>query len=129
MRLNIFAMAVLVGCLTAGTQASAQSPATGGKLVLWYDEPASEWYQALPIGNGRLGAMIHGHPAQDVFYLNEDTVWSGGPHNYTNIGSHQYLEQLRQLIRDEKYDEAAEFGSEHSLVRWSGEFRFLSFRT
>lgn len=87
--------------------------ATGHELTLWYDRPASQWAEALLVGNGRLGGMVHGGVEKETIDLNEDTVWSGSPHDYTNPGSHQYLEELRALIRAEKYDEAARFGAEH----------------
>ena len=85
------------------------------RVTLWYDQPASQWSEAIPIGNGRMGAMVFGRPADEVLYLNEDTVWSGGPHDYTNVGSRQYLGELRRLMRDEKYEEAAIFGADHML--------------
>ena len=46
---------------------------------LWYDHPASEWEEALPIGNGRIGAMVYGNPLQEVYQLNEESIWSGYP--------------------------------------------------
>ena len=58
---------------------------------------------------------MFGHPSKEVIYLNEDTVWSGEPHDYTNVGAHRHFETLRQLIRDEKYEQAKEFGAEHLL--------------
>jgi len=85
------------------------------KVTLWYDKPASQWHEAIPIGNGRLGGMVYGGVENETIAINEDTVWSGSPHDYTNVGSHQYLEQLRKLIKDEKYDEAAKFGAAHML--------------
>jgi hypothetical protein len=53
-------------------------------LKLWYDSPATAWVEALPIGNGRLGAMVFGDPARDTVQLNEDTVWAGGPYRNDN---------------------------------------------
>ena len=95
------------GCQAAGTAAKY--------TTLWYDKPGETWAEALPIGSGRLGAMMLGQPAEERFYLNEDTVWSGQPHDYTNVGAYKHLEELRQLILDGKYDEAVKFGAEHSL--------------
>jgi alpha-L-fucosidase 2 len=48
-------------------------------LLLWYNQPAKEWNEALPIGNGRLGAMIFGRPDTELIQLNEETLWTGGP--------------------------------------------------
>ena len=54
-------------------------------LALWYDGPAgTDWLRALPIGNGRLGAMVFGNTDTERLQLNEDTVWAGGPHDYSN---------------------------------------------
>ncbi len=114
MNITIRFMTIIILAI-ASVHASSCYAQNNKNLTLWYDRPGEKWSESLPIGNGRLGAMMHGHPVQDVFYLNEDTIWSGGPHDYTNIGSHQYLEKLRKLIREEKYDKAAKFGAEHSL--------------
>ncbi len=47
--------------------------------ILWYRQPATEWTDALPLGNGRLGAMVHGGVGREELQLNESTLWSGGP--------------------------------------------------
>ena len=54
--------------------------------VLWYKKPADLWTEALPIGNGRIGAMVFGNPENERFALNEDTLWSGTPHQATISG-------------------------------------------
>ena len=48
-------------------------------LKLWYEQPAKQWVEALPVGNGRLGAMVFGDPCKEVIQLNENTVWAGQP--------------------------------------------------
>ncbi|CAF1127122.1 unnamed protein product, partial [Didymodactylos carnosus] len=75
-------------------------------FTLWYLLPASKWLEALPIGNGRLGAMHFGEIVQEKLQLNEDTVWAGGPHDYANAGALSVLPQIRQLITDEKWTDA-----------------------
>src|SRR5215472_4048934 len=52
--------------------------------LLWYNQPAREWLEALPIGNGRLGAMVFGGVSEEKLQLNESTLWAGGPHDYTS---------------------------------------------
>ena len=58
----------------------APLPPADTSLRLWYREPAAVWNEALPIGNGRLGAMVFGGIANETIQLNEETLWSGGPH-------------------------------------------------
>ncbi|QFZ20932.1 glycosyl hydrolase family 95 catalytic domain-containing protein [Saccharothrix syringae] len=70
-----------------------------GDLALWYDEQAgSEWLRALPVGNGRLGAMVFGNADVERLQLNEDTVWAGGPHDYTNTRGASALAEIRRLV-------------------------------
>ena len=66
-------------------------------LKLWYDKPAREWVEALPIGNGRLGAMVFGGTRRERLQLNEDTVWNGEPHDYAHEGAVRVLPTIRQL--------------------------------
>src|SRR5919197_3128324 len=79
--------ALMLGRLWPGAAASGQplgDPSTGD-LRLWYDEPAgTDWLRALPIGNGRLGAMVFGNVETETLQLNEDTVWAGGPYDSSN---------------------------------------------
>ncbi|KAI5465408.1 alpha-L-fucosidase [Mariannaea sp. PMI_226] len=75
-------------------------------LHLHYSAPATEWAQALPIGNGRLGSMIHGDPDMEVWKLNENSVWYGGPQDRTPRDALKQLDALRQLVRDEKHAQA-----------------------
>lgn len=65
---------------------------------LWYSEPAKEWVEALPIGNGRLGGMIYGIPDKEQIQLNEETIWGGGPHNNNNPEALNNLPEVRRLI-------------------------------
>ena len=73
---------------------------------LWYDQPAKIWLEALPIGNGRLGGMVYGGTQVDEIQLNEDSFWSGGPHNNNSTTSAKYLEQVRNLIFSGKEKDA-----------------------
>jgi alpha-L-fucosidase 2 len=63
-----------------------------------YDRPAAEWNEALPIGNGRMGAMIFGHPASERLQLNEDSLWYGGPRDRNNPDAAKVLPEIRRLI-------------------------------
>jgi alpha-L-fucosidase 2 len=76
------------------------------RLKLWYDEPAQKWTEALPIGNGRLGAMVFGAVKNERLQLNEDTVWAGQPVERDRVGAYKYLPEARKLIFEGKYAEA-----------------------
>jgi alpha-L-fucosidase 2 len=75
-------------------------------LSLWYTQPATEWTEALPIGNGRLGAMVYGGIEREHLQLNEDTLWSGGPHCYDNPDAYGHLATVRELLARGEYAEA-----------------------
>lgn len=76
-------------------------------LTLWYPQPAKQWIEALPVGNGRLGAMVFGDPTSDRLQLNDITVWSGGPQPDANrTDGHTHLAEIRKTIREGRYDEA-----------------------
>ncbi|UCD52426.1 MAG: glycoside hydrolase family 95 protein, partial [Phycisphaerales bacterium] len=89
--------------------------ASESELKLWYAEPAAEWMQALPVGNGRLGAMVFGGTAEARYQLNEDSLWCGGPHDYARDGAAQYLPQIRQLLFEGKQREAEQLAMEHFM--------------
>ncbi len=72
--------------------------ATASDMKLWYDRPASLWVEALPLGNGAIGAMVFGNPANEQFQLNEETVWGGSPYNNTNPKAKESLDEIRRLI-------------------------------
>lgn len=80
---------------------------SNGDLTLWYDKPASQWVDALPIGNGRLGAMVfgggeNGSPANELLQLNEDTLWSGKPRNGNNPDAKSYLADIRRAVLEQQ---------------------------
>jgi len=104
---SLVAQILCLTCLTAG-DAKAD-------LKLWYDSPAAQWTQALPIGNGRIGAMVFGGTAEDRYQLNEDSLWCGGPHDYAHEGAAQYLPQIRQLLFEGKQKEAQQLASERFM--------------
>ena len=94
--------------------------AKGGKHKLWYDKPAKVWNEALPIGNGRLGAMIYGDPANEKIQLNEETFWSGGPSRNDNPNALKALPEIRQLIFDGKFHEAEKMVNQNMLTELHG---------
>ncbi len=83
-----------------------ESAAPEAPLSLWYRTPATKWSEALPIGNGRLGAMVFGGLDVERIQFNDDTVWTGDPHEYQHEGAAKFLPQIRQLLYDGKQREA-----------------------
>ncbi len=89
-----------VGAASASLAASslpAQESASN-RLVLWYKQPAAKWTDALPTGNGRLGAMVFGGVARERLQLNEDTLWSGAPREWDNPEAKTHLAELRKAV-------------------------------
>jgi alpha-L-fucosidase 2 len=78
----------------------------GGKNMLWYDKPAKQWVEALPIGNGRLAAMVFGDPSQEKLQLNEATFWSGGPSRNDNPDGPKVLDSIRYYLFNGNYKRA-----------------------
>ena len=80
---------------------------TASANVLWYLQPADTWIKALPVGNGRLGAMVFGGLTSDRLQLNDITVWSGGPQPDANrTDGYTHLSEIRKTIREGHYDVA-----------------------
>jgi alpha-L-fucosidase 2 len=84
----------------------------GNRLKLWYEKPASVWEEALPIGNGRLGAMVFGGLETDHIQFNEETLWSGAPHDYSHPGAYKSLAEIRELLWLGKQKEAEDLALE-----------------
>jgi alpha-L-fucosidase 2 len=84
-------------------------------LELWYDAPAIRWTEALPIGNGRLGAMVFGGSGAERLQINEDTLWTGGPHSYDHPGAAAVLPELRELLFAGKQREAEALAEERFM--------------
>ena len=79
--------------------------------MLWYEQPAKEWEEALPVGNGRLGAMVFGKHGEERIQLNEETYWSGGPYSTVVKGGAQVLPQIQKLLFEGKPLEAIPGGT------------------
>mgnify|MGYP003047434642 FL=1 len=80
----------------------------GKEYKLWYNAPATVWEEALPIGNGRIGAMVYGNPLQEVYQLNEESIWSGYPQDWNNPKAANALPQVREAVDRGDYAEASE---------------------
>lgn len=85
------------------------------QLRLWYQQPAEKWTEALPVGNGRLGAMIFGNPHNERIQLNEESLWAGSQINSNNPEALENLSIVQQLILDNNLEEAAQLIGETML--------------
>ena len=83
-----------------------ETNASTQEYKLWYDRPAQVWTEALPLGNGRLGAMVYGTPGTEQIQLNEETIWAGRPNNNANPDALEYIPKVRELVFAGKYLEA-----------------------
>ena len=92
--------------LAASTVVGTANAQSDSLLKLWYNHPARQWVEALPIGNGRLGAMVFGDPSRERIQLNEITVWAGQPNRNDNPDAREALPKVRKLIFEGKYTEA-----------------------
>ncbi len=79
---------------------------------LYFKNPAKNWEESLPLGNGRLGVMLKAEPCVETLQLNEESIWSGGPQDRINPDSYKYLNEVKKLIRDGKMKEAQELALE-----------------
>ncbi|HRT23984.1 MAG TPA: glycoside hydrolase family 95 protein [Anaerohalosphaeraceae bacterium] len=120
-RSNRFAdiLAIAVLCLPVFSWADSQD-----SLVLWYTEPARQWVEALPIGNGRLGAMVFGGIDQERLQLNEETLWAGGPYDSANPKGREALPEIRKLIFEGSYKQAAELASQTMMANPLGQMPY-----
>jgi alpha-L-fucosidase 2 len=100
---------------------AASKPNDSSDLTLWYPHPAREWVEALPVGNGRMGAMIFGGVDQERLQLNEDTIWSGGPYDPVNPDAADALPEARQLIFAGKQKEADDLIKAKIMSRPTGQ--------
>src|SRR3569623_493486 len=85
--------------------------------ILWYTSSASEWTDALPLGNGRLGAMVYGGTTREELQLNEDTLWSGGPYAPSDPDALKHLGAVRELVFAGRYVEAEKLADAHLMGR------------
>lgn len=99
---------------------SSNLPGPRGREILWYREPAQIWEEALPIGNGRIGAMVFGGVADERIQLNEATLWDGYPMNPNNTESLNALPEVRQLLFDNKNNEAVALAEKTMMGRPKG---------
>ena len=95
-------------------------------LKLWYSCPATDWTQALPVGNGTVGAMVFGGVSRERIQLNEDTLWTGQPHDYSHEGAVDVLPEIRRLLWEGRQAEAEALAMDRFMSQPMG---ILSYHT
>ena len=110
-RTTLLDWVIVTIALAAATGAGGIATADQNNLVLWYSQPAKQWIEALPIGNGRLGCMVFGGVDAERLQLNEDSVWSGSPDDNDNPEALAALPEVRRLLFAGKYKEANSLAS------------------
>jgi len=101
----------------AGATVVARTDGEREQLALWYERPAAQWVEALPVGNGRLGAMVYGRPLQERLQLNEDTLWAGGPYRFDNPEFKTALPRVRALIDEGRFIEARDLVAQSMIAK------------
>lgn len=118
-------LSLLVAAVMAGGVSMAAGHKADNDQRLWADAPASCWLEALPLGNSRMGAMVYGGTEKDEIQLNEETFWSGGPHDNNSTTALQYLTEVRSLIFDGN-DKAASDLINKEFVKGPHGMRYLT---
>jgi len=119
-RSGVFAFVLSLSILAIPLRISAQEE-------LFYDEPATVWEEALPLGNGSIGAMVYGGVSQEHIQFNEETLWTGKPHDYSHKGSHQYLGEIRKLLSEGSQREAEQLAMEKFMSIPLGQMTYQPF--
>ena len=94
-----------------------------GDLAIWHAQPAKNWNEATPVGNGRLGAMIFGNVKAERIQLNEDSLWSGAPQDADNPRALEVLPEIRQMLFDGKYADAQKLANRTLICKGPGSGR------
>ena len=107
------ALRLATGTVLCAPADSAPRP----EMLLWYRQPAAKWLEAMPLGNGLMGAMVFGGIQSERIALNESTFWSGRPHDYNDPQAIQYFPRIRELVVARKFQEAEKMADEHFYGR------------
>ena len=121
---------LITGCLllasTLSVTAQTNTPVQP-QHKLWYDRPAQVWTEALPLGNGRLGAMVFGNPGVEQLQLNEETIWAGRPNNNANPDALEAIPQVRELVFAGKYLEAQTLATAKVMAKTNSGMPYQTF--
>jgi hypothetical protein len=106
---------VVLASLSVAIACAGPSGPSAVDRILKYDKPAQNWNEALPVGNGRLGAMVFGTVPRERLQFNEETLWTGGPHDYSHPGAAESLPEIRRLLFAGKPREAEDLAMERFM--------------
>ena len=124
MKRIILTVSILLGLVSSSEVAGEPAGKPGSEnLVLWYEQPAKSFTESLPLGNGRLGAMVFGDPAAERIVLNEISLWSGSPQDADRPDAHQRLPEIQRLLKEGKNAEAQKLVTENFTSRGPGSGR------
>ena len=115
MNFRIFIQSLLILIFLSACNKNNQEDKNTDSL-LWYKQPANDWFEALPIGNGKLGAMLHGTPEKEQLQLNEESLWAGCPEDPIPENAKMHYAKFQELNLDGKYDEALDYAMEHLTI-------------
>lgn len=119
---------LLILCyMIGGYSALNAMPRNPNAHILWYNQPAQVWTEALPLGNGRLGAMVFGNPATEQIQLNEETIWAGQPNNNANPLGLEFIPKVRELVFAGKYLDAQTLATEKVMSQTNHGMPYQSF--
>ena len=112
--MKVLYLSALLFVAFIGSCSKSEHVSNDPEVVLWYDTPATNWNEALPVGNGRLGAMVFGGTNRERIQLNEESVWSrqGG---YKDSPGKETLPRVRELLFHGKYKEAQNLAANELL--------------
>ena len=122
MQMKMKARLLLLSCFM-----SVCSGMTAQSYKLWYDSPARVWTDALPLGNGRIGAMVFGNPAVEHIQLNEETIWAGRPNQNNNPDAKAALPEVRRLVFEGKYEAARNLATAKVMSKTSNGMPYQTF--
>jgi alpha-L-fucosidase 2 len=114
----------VTGCYTKSNHTNTESATmptevasgtTSTTQQLWYEQPAAGWVEALPVGNGRLGAMVFGGTDKERIQFNEDTLWTGRPRDYSHPGAAKHLATIRKLIAEGEQQRAEDLAQKEFM--------------
>ncbi len=119
MKIKLFVIAAIISLFVLWRLFATESP-----IEMLYDTPAAEWKESLPIGNGRMGTMVGGAVSIDTLVINEDCIWSGAIHDYSNPQAFAHLEEIRECILNRDYAEALAIGDKYMIGTPRGQNRY-----